>query len=81
MSSSDLPELIKIDCLGDFCPIPLMKLKQHSDEISAGKQIMLITDHSCVSESVKNYCRALQYRVEIMEPVNGVWEFYISMQR
>jgi len=71
-------EMIKLDCLGDMCPVPIMKLMQREGEISKGKQIMLITDHSCVSESVKNYCKSHHYKVEIREPVNGVWEFYIS---
>lgn len=71
-------ELITLDCLGDMCPAPLIKLKNREGELSQGKQILLITDHSCVSESLRNYCCALHYRVKILEPVNGVWEFYIS---
>lgn len=71
-------ELIRIDCLGDMCPVPIMKLQKQAEELSRGGQIVLITDHSCVSESVKNYCSKLHYKVEILEPVNGVWEFYIS---
>ena len=81
MDRSDFPELIKIDCLGDICPVPIMKLKKHADELFKGKQIVLVTDHSCVSESVKNYCKTLHYEVEVLEPVNGVWEFYISKPR
>lgn len=78
MGNSDSQELIRIDCLGDMCPVPVMRLKQHARELSEGKRIMLITDHSCVSESVKNYCKVLHYDVEVLEPINGVWEFYIS---
>lgn len=71
-------ELIRIDCLGDMCPIPIMKLMQEEGALSKGKQILLITDHSCVSESVKNYCYSHHYKVNILEPVNGIWEFYIG---
>jgi len=67
-----------VDCLGDVCPVPMMKLKKKEPELSHGKQILLITDHSCVSESIRDYCRTLHYQIEIKEPVNGVWEFYIS---
>ena len=73
----DYSELIRLDCLGDICPIPIMKLRKWEGEMSKGRQIMLITDHSCVSESIKNYCCLKHYTVEIREPVNGVWEFYI----
>lgn len=71
-------ELITLDCLGDMCPTPLIKLKRREEELAEGKEILLVTDHSCVSESIRNYCCALRYRVRIDEPVNGVWEFYIS---
>ncbi|WP_227017296.1 sulfurtransferase TusA family protein [Sinanaerobacter chloroacetimidivorans] len=71
-------ELIRIDCLGDMCPVPIIKLQKREGELSKGRQIVLITDHSCVSESVKNYCNVHRYKVKILEPVNGVWEFYIS---
>lgn len=72
------PELIRIDCLGDMCPIPIMKLMKREDDLSNGKKIILITDHSCVSESVKNYCTAHHYKVNVLEPMNGIWELYIS---
>jgi TusA-related sulfurtransferase len=72
-------EMIKLDCLGDMCPIPIMKLMQEESELAKGKQILLITDHSCVSESVKNYCKSHHFKVEILEPVNGIWEFYINL--
>lgn len=71
-------EQITLDCLGDMCPAPLIKLKQREGELPQGKEILLITDHSCVSESIRNYCCARRYRIRIEEPVNGVWEFYIS---
>jgi TusA-related sulfurtransferase len=73
-------ELIRIDCLGDMCPVPIIKLRKREGELSKGREILLITDHSCVTESVKNYCREFRYQVEILEPVNGVWEFYISKE-
>lgn len=71
-------EYIDIDCLGDICPVPLMKLKKYEGKIPEGVKIKLVTDHSCVSESVKNYCDLFHYKLEIVEPINGVWELYIS---
>lgn len=72
-------EMIDIDCLGDFCPVPLLKFKKHQSEINKDITIKLVTDHSCVCESIKTYCKTLKYHVEIEEPINGVWELYISL--
>ena len=56
----------EIDCLGDMCPIPIMKLK-------------LVTDHSCVVESIGSYCRKMHLKMETVEPMNGIWELYITV--
>ena len=48
--------MTEIDCLGDMCPIPIMKLKQCDSLTRKGDQVMLVTDHSCVLESITDYC-------------------------
>ena len=47
----------EMDCLGDMCPVPLMKLQQCDDLQNSGDSVRLVTDHSCTCESVQNYCR------------------------
>lgn len=69
---------ITVNCLGDYCPVPMMKLKNYEKKLANGNTIKLITDHSCVCESVKNYCVTLKYNLDIVEPINGVWEIYIK---
>ena len=54
-------------CLGDMCPIPLMKLKQCKELKNKGEQIKLVTDHSCSVESIT-----------VTEPMNGIWELFIE---
>jgi TusA-related sulfurtransferase len=71
-------EFIEINCLGDICPVPIIKLKKCENELSEGMKIMLVTDHSCTAESVKNYCASQRLKLKIIEPINGVWEMYIS---
>lgn len=67
----------QVDCLGDMCPVPIMKLMKHEKELSKGVKIMLVTDHSCTAESVKNYCQTKKLELQIVEPINGIWEMYI----
>jgi len=75
---TEMNEEVYIECLGDICPVPLMKLKRQEASLKRGDTIKLVTDHSCVSESIRNYCVSKGYQLEIVEPINGVWEFYIS---
>ncbi len=64
----------KIDCLGDICPIPLMKLRSLESDLKNGDSVMIITDHSCTCQSIISYCRKMRYPVQIVEPMSGIWE-------
>ncbi len=67
----------KLDCLGDVCPLPLMKLMQYREQIDRGESVMIVTDHSCTSESLLNYCRKQHLPVQVAEPIPGVWEITV----
>ncbi|MFA0814239.1 MAG: sulfurtransferase TusA family protein [Anaerofustis sp.] len=70
--------MIELNCLSDYCPIPLMKLQGIEQSVKDGEQIRLITDHSCVCESITDYCKRKHYHANIVEPMNGIWEIEIS---
>ncbi len=44
----------KVDCLGDMCPIPIIKARKALNSASSGETIKVVTDHSCVLEAVLN---------------------------
>lgn len=68
----------ELDCLGDQCPLPLMKLQRQQPVLDAGGSVRIVTDHSCSCESVRRYCEARGYLTRIEEPVNGIWEITVS---
>lgn len=70
--------MYELDCLGDMCPIPIMKLKQCKELKNPGDQLKLVTDHSCVVESISSYCRQKSMKLDVVEPMNGIWEMYIE---
>lgn len=70
--------MYELDCLGDMCPIPILKLKQCRQLKEQGGQLKLVTDHSCVVESITDYCRKLKLTLKVVEPMNGIWELYIE---
>ena len=63
-----------------MCPIPIMKLKQCKQIKEKGGQLKLVTDHSCVVESISGYCKKQKLQIHIEEPMNGIWELYIENQ-
>jgi TusA-related sulfurtransferase len=70
--------MLELDCLGDMCPIPLMKLKQCESLTRKGDQVRLVTDHSCVLESITDYCDKKGLQIYVAEPMNGIWEITIE---
>lgn len=70
-----------IDCLGDICPVPVIKIKAVMDEIKHGESYMLVTDHSCSFENIKSFCEANKLQFISDEVINGVWEITISSSK
>ncbi len=70
--------MIELDCLGDMCPIPAMRLQKALKEEGANQSILLITDHSCVMGSIEAICKRQKLLCSSEEVVNGVWEITIS---
>ncbi len=68
-----------LDCLGDICPVPIMKLNSKLSQIKGGKTYMLVTDHSCALKSVSDFCKIHKLNQTATEVLNGVWEIVISL--
>lgn len=65
-----------IDCLGDMCPIPVLKTKKELNTISIGDTLKIITDHSCVLESMS--AKFKKHEITSVEVINGIWEIYLT---
>ncbi|MBZ2175023.1 sulfurtransferase TusA family protein [Schnuerera sp. xch1] len=66
----------KVDCLGDMCPIPIIKTRRALKSVSSADTIKVITDHSCVLEAIINNFK--KYKITHEEVINGVWEIFIT---
>lgn len=70
--------MIKLDCFGDICPVPILKIEKQLKKIESGDTFMTVTDHSCVSESIVQTFKNRNVKIESEEVMNGVWEIYIT---
>lgn len=73
--------MFEVDCLGDFCPVPLLKAQKASDTLAVGDCFMLITDHSCTEEALRDLYENSPFQVESEEAISGVWEIIITRVR
>lgn len=67
-----------LNCLGDMCPVPLLKLRECQALTAKGETVKLVTDHSCSVESITEYCSRHHLKLTVTEPMNGIWELFIS---
>jgi tRNA 2-thiouridine synthesizing protein A len=70
--------MMKLNCLGDMCPVPLLKADAAMKQIGRNESIMVVTDHSCTVESLQDHFPRQAYTLVIEEPINGVWEVTIT---
>lgn len=66
-----------IDCLGDFCPVPVLKLKEQLKKMHPQESIKLISDHSCVLESLRANFSKAKVTIEGKEIYQGIWEITV----
>jgi tRNA 2-thiouridine synthesizing protein A len=66
-----------IDALGDFCPIPSLKVQAVMKQMNLGDRIILITDHSCTANTIKEDMRRKKNKVIVEEIDNGIWQVTI----
>lgn len=67
-----------IECFGDICPIPILKIENELKTMQSGDEFMLVTDHSCTVEAIRNKYAKGNVSVSFDEVINGVWEVYIK---
>ncbi|MEW5785689.1 MAG: sulfurtransferase TusA family protein [Bacillota bacterium] len=68
----------ELDCLGEACPIPLVKTENKLKELKVGDTLIVIIDHSCALKNVPEWARKRNHEVEVEETGDGEWEIFIE---
>jgi len=68
----------RLDCLGEACPVPLVKGQKALDNLEVGDLLIMEIDHSCAMKNVPEWARNAGHNVEIEEIDDGEWEIYIE---
>ena len=68
----------ELDCLGEACPLPLVKAENKLKEMEVGDVVIVLIDHSCAMKNVPEWARKEGHNVEIEEVDDGEWENVLS---
>ncbi len=69
---------VELDCLGEACPVPLVKAQNKLNEMEIGDVLIVQIDHSCAMKNVPEWAREAGHNVEIEEVDDGEWEVVIE---
>lgn len=67
-----------LDCLGEACPVPLIRTQNKMEELEIGDVLIVSIDHSCAMKNVPEWARKVGHNVEIEEVDDGEWELIIE---
>lgn len=67
-----------LDCLGEACPVPLVKAQNKLKELDVEDVLIVQVDHSCAMKNVPEWARKEGHNVEIEEVDDGEWEIIIQ---
>ena len=68
----------ELDCLGEACPVPLMKAEKKMATLKAGDVLIVHIDHSCAMKNVPEWARKQGWNVEVEEVDDGEWDVIIE---
>ena len=60
-----------VDCLGEACPVPLMKVQKQMEKMAVGDVVIAQIDHSCAMKNIPEWARNNGHNVEIEEVDDG----------
>ena len=67
-----------LDCMGEACPLPMMKTEKQMEKMEVGDVVIVQIDHSCAMKNVPEWARKDGYNVEVEEVDDGEWEVIIE---
>ena len=68
----------ELDCMGEACPVPLMKTEKKMAALKPGDTLVVHIDHSCAMKNVPEWARKQGYNVEVEEVNDGEWDVIIE---
>jgi TusA-related sulfurtransferase len=67
-----------LDCLGEACPVPLIKAQKEMENMAVGDILIVSIDHSCAMKNIPDWAREAGHNVEIDEIGEGEWDIVIE---
>jgi TusA-related sulfurtransferase len=68
----------RLDCVGLYCPVPVMQTREHMDNIKPGEVLEVLADDPAAEEDIKSYVKRTGHEVVKFEKKEGHIRFLIK---
>jgi tRNA 2-thiouridine synthesizing protein A len=67
-----------LDCIGLYCPIPVLKTRQEMDKIAVGEILEVLADDPAAEADLKAWAKRAGQKILKIEKTNEGWRFLIQ---
>jgi tRNA 2-thiouridine synthesizing protein A len=71
----------EIDCIGLFCPMPIVKTREAIREMRAGELLAMLSDDPASDADMRSWCQGTGHELEEVTREGGVFRFLVRKTR
>ena len=66
-----------VDCVGLFCPVPVMQAKEDIDQLEAGSLMEVVADDPASAEDIPRWAKRAGHSLVKVEQVGDEYHYYV----
>lgn len=66
-----------LDCVGLYCPMPIIETKDRIDEIEVGDILEVVSDDKGIVSDMPAWCKSTGHELLGIEERNGEWHVFV----
>ena len=70
-----------LDCIGLYCPMPVINTKQEMDKLAVGEILEVLADDPAAEEDLKAWAKRTGQKILEIEITNEGWRFLIQKEK
>jgi len=67
-----------LDCIGLYCPMPVIRTKQEMDKLAVGETLEVLADDPAAEEDLKAWAKRTGHKILEIEKINEGLRFLIK---
>lgn len=67
-----------LDCIGLYCPMPVINTRQEMDKLATGEILEVLADDPAAEEDLKAWAKRTEQKILKIEKTDEGWRFLIQ---